>query len=193
MEKNTAKLTLEYAGKYGFVYFMNGKVVHAELDPDIGEDALFKMLALNEGKFKVESGVRPPIISITTPWNTLLLKGLHHIDTQQISDHDKQFHLLSMLMNIKGVKNAAIVNPDGEVLASHAKIDSASVLAAFAALQVAKIGDLTGRSNARFISMNTVENRIFLAPYKQNLIFLDIEAKYQIDTMVILIHQVLST
>jgi hypothetical protein len=193
MEKNTAKLTIEYAGKYGFVYFQDGKVVHAELDPDIGEDALFKMLALNEGKFKVESGVRPPIVSISTPWNSLLLKGLHRLDTLQSSDENKQFHLLSMLMNIKGVKNVAILNPEGEVLASNAKIDSASVITVFAALQVEKMGTLMGRSNPRFISLNTASSRILLAHFKQNLIYLDIETKYQIDTVLTLINQVLTT
>jgi predicted regulator of Ras-like GTPase activity (Roadblock/LC7/MglB family) len=191
MEKNTAKLTIEYAGKYGFVYFQDGNVVHAELDPDVGEEALFKMLALQEGKFRVENDVRPPIISINTPWNSLLLKGLHHLDTLQIGDESKHLHLLSMLMNIKGVRNTAIINLEGNVLASNTRIDNPSVLAAFAALQVEKIGTLMGRNSPRFISLNTTHNRILLAYYKQNLVYLDIETKYQLDTILSLISQVL--
>ena len=192
MEKNTAKLTIEYAGKYGFVYFQDGNVVHAELDPDVGEEALFKMLALQEGKFRVENNVRPPIISITIPWNSLLLKGLHHLDTLQISDESRHFNLLSLLMNIKGVRNTAIINPDGNVLASNARIDGLSVLAAFTSLQVEKIGSLMGRDNPRFISLNTGQNRILLAFYKQNLVYLEIETKYQLDTVLALIYQVLN-
>jgi predicted regulator of Ras-like GTPase activity (Roadblock/LC7/MglB family) len=192
MEKNTSKLTIEYAGKYGFVYFQDGNVVHAELDPDVGEEALFKMLALQEGKFRVENNVRPPIISINIPWNSLLLKGLHHLDTLQISDESRHLHLLSLLMNIKGVRNTAIISADGNVLASNARIDGLSVLAAFTSLQVEKIGALMGRDNPRFISLNTVPNRILLAFYKQNLVYLEIETKYQLDTVLSLIYQVLN-
>jgi hypothetical protein len=192
MEKNRAKLTIEYAGKYGFVYFMDGNVVHAELDPDIGEEALFKMLALTEGKFRVENDVNPPAVSINTPWNSLLLKGLHHLDTLQISDESKNLSLLSMLMNIKGVKNTALLDAEGDVLACNTRIERISYMAVFTLLQVDKISMLIGRDNPRFISLNTTRNRILLAPYKQNLIYLEIELKYQLEAILGLIQQVLN-
>jgi len=192
MEKNTAKLTIEYAGKYGFIYFQDGNVVHAELDPEIGEEALFKMLALQEGKFRVENDVRPPVISINIPWNSLLLKGLHHLDTMHISDESKHLHILSMLMNIKGVRNAALIDTEGTVLASNTRIDNSSVLTAFTFLQVEKISTLMGRNNPGFISLNSNQSRSLIAYYKQNLVYLDIENKYQLDTILVLIGQVLS-
>ena len=104
LERNTAKLTIEHAGKYGIIYFRDGQIAHAEYDPDIGEPALFRMLHLPEGKFKVENGVRPPLISIRTNWNNLLLEGLHQLDTIGIADDGKSLQLLSRLMNVKGVK-----------------------------------------------------------------------------------------
>jgi len=61
------------------------------------------MLALQEGNSGGET-CSTPIISITIPWNSLLLKGLHHLDTLQISDESRHFNLLSLLMNIKGVR-----------------------------------------------------------------------------------------
>lgn len=39
MERNTAKLTIEHMGRFGFIYFHEGQVVHAEYDPLIGEEA----------------------------------------------------------------------------------------------------------------------------------------------------------
>ena len=36
MERNTAKLTIDYAGKYGTIYFQGGQVAHAEFDPACG-------------------------------------------------------------------------------------------------------------------------------------------------------------
>ena len=86
MERNTAKLTIEHAGKYGIVYFHDGQIVHAEYDPDIGEKALYRLLVLSEGNFKVENGVRPPLITINTHWNNLLLEGLHQLGVLVLAD-----------------------------------------------------------------------------------------------------------
>jgi hypothetical protein len=108
MERNTAKLTVEHAGKYGTIYFHEGQIAHAEYDPDIGEQALYRMLRLSEGKFKVENGVRPPLISISTNWNNLLLEGLHQLDTIEIEDDSKDVRLLSMILSVRGVKRAWI-------------------------------------------------------------------------------------
>ncbi len=52
MEKNSAKLTIEHMGRFGFIYFHDGQVVHAEYDPLIGEEAFFKLLELYSGNFK---------------------------------------------------------------------------------------------------------------------------------------------
>ena len=114
LEKNESKLTIEHAGKYGTIYFRSGQIVHAEFDPDVGKEALFRLLGLEEGKFKVENGVRPPIVSITENWNNLMLEGLHHFDTLQSSDTAREKKIISMLMNVKGVKRAAFVTTDGE-------------------------------------------------------------------------------
>ena len=68
MERNTAKLTIEHAGKFGIIYFQDGQVAHAEYEPDIGDTALFRLMELHEGKVKEENGVRPPLVSIKTHW-----------------------------------------------------------------------------------------------------------------------------
>ena len=56
MEHNNAKLSIERSGKFGFIYFEDGQVTHAEFDPYIGEEAVYRLLGLYEGKFKVERG-----------------------------------------------------------------------------------------------------------------------------------------
>ena len=34
MEKNTAKLTIENNGRFSFIYFDKGQIVHAESEPE---------------------------------------------------------------------------------------------------------------------------------------------------------------
>jgi hypothetical protein len=136
MERNSAKLTIEHAGKYGMIYFHEGQVVHAEFDPDIGEKALFRLLGLPEGKFKVENGVRAPMST----------------DFQD----DKEF-----------------------------------ALQALSFYEAEKISGLLKKEKSQFITLVTQSKRIILTEYDKDIIYLDIEAKYQLETILPFIEQVL--
>ncbi len=191
MERNSAKLTIEHAGKYGIVYFHDGHIVHAEYDPDIGEKALYRLLVLSEGNFKVENGVRPPLITITTHWNNLLLEGLHQLDTRQSSSEGKDIRLLEMLMNVKGVKKAGIINREGKVVRSDSHPEKEITLHALSYFEVGKISQLLKREEPKYISMVVKSHRIILTAYNQDIIFIEIEAKYQLETVLPFIERVL--
>jgi predicted regulator of Ras-like GTPase activity (Roadblock/LC7/MglB family) len=191
MERNTAKLTVEHAGKYGIVYFQEGQIVHAEYDPDIGEKALFRMLSLADGKFKVESGVRPPLITITTHWNSLLLDGLHQLDTLQSSAESKDVRLLEMLMTVKGVKRAAIINRDGDTIKGETNDQIDMALQALAFIEVEAISELLKREKPRFVSFVSQAQRVILTEYDKNIVYIKVEAKYQLETVLSFIEQVL--
>jgi predicted regulator of Ras-like GTPase activity (Roadblock/LC7/MglB family) len=192
LERNSAKLTIESAGKYGIVYFHEGQIVHAEFDPDIGEKALFRMLGLPEGKFKVENGVRAPMFTISTHWNNLLLDGLHQLDTMHASDEGKERRLLEMFMNVKGVKRAAIISKEGEIKKSDFQDEKEFALQALSFYEAQNISALLKKEKPQFITMVAQSKRIVLAEYKNDIIYLDIEAKYQIETILPFIEQVLS-
>jgi predicted regulator of Ras-like GTPase activity (Roadblock/LC7/MglB family) len=192
LERNSAKLTIESAGKYGIVYFHEGQIVHAEFDPDIGEKALFRMLGLPEGKFKVENGVRAPMFTISTHWNNLLLDGLHQLDTMHASDEGKERRLLEMFMNVKGVKRAAIISKEGEIKKSDFQDEKEFALQALSFYEAQNISALLKKEKPQFITMVAQSKRIVLAEYKNDIIYLDIEVKYQIETILPFIEQVLS-
>ncbi len=192
MERNTAKLTIDSAGKYGIIYFQDGQIVHAEFDPDLGEKALFRLLGLVEGKFKVESGVRPPLVTINTHWNNLLLDGLHQLDTTQSSGEGKDIRLLDMLMNVKGVKRAAIINRDGNVIRSEFDGDKDFPLQALTFYEVEEIASLLKKEIPQFITLVSQSRRIIMTEYDKNIIYIDLESKYQLETILPFIERVLS-
>jgi predicted regulator of Ras-like GTPase activity (Roadblock/LC7/MglB family) len=192
MERNSAKLTIESAGKYGIVYFHEGQIVHAEFDPDIGEKALFRLLGLPEGKFKVENGVRAPMFTISTHWNNLLLEGLHQLDTMHASDEGKERRLLEMFMNVKGVKRAAIISKEGEIKKSDFQDEKEFALHALSFYEAQNISGLLKKEKPQFMTMVAQSKRIVLTEYKNDIIYLDIEAKYQLETILPFIEQVLS-
>ena len=108
MEHNNAKLSIERNGRFGFIYFEGGQVTHAEFDPHIGEEAVYKLLALYEGKFKVESDVAPPVRTIQTNWSNLLLDGMHRIDHSQDDVENRYYRLFERLLTIKGVNSVSL-------------------------------------------------------------------------------------
>jgi predicted regulator of Ras-like GTPase activity (Roadblock/LC7/MglB family) len=192
MEKNTTKLTIEYGGKYGSIYFQGGQIVHAEYDPDIGEQALFRMLAFPEGKFKVEGGIRPPTVTIQSHWNNLLLEGLHQLDEGRTSDEGKHTHLLEMMMNVRGVKHAAILSLEGDIIAANYNVGDESILHALSFHEIQKLKELLGFSAPGLISMIEHQDRVLLMSYQNNFICVVLEAKHQLETVLPFINQVLA-
>jgi predicted regulator of Ras-like GTPase activity (Roadblock/LC7/MglB family) len=192
MEKNTAKLTIEHGGKYGFVYFHNGQVAHAEFEPDMGEKAFNRLLFVTEGNFKVESGVQPPVVSIKTHWNNLLLEGLHNVDTVQTSNDKPEQRIVNMLMNVKGVQNAAVVSRAGDVIAMSDATDEQSALIAFSYLQVKKITDLILMDEPDFFSLQKQNKKILMTKYSNDIAYMELAGKIQFETIIPFVKKALS-
>ena len=191
MEKNTAKLTIEHAGKYGTIYFQGGQVVHAEYEPDLGDKAIYRLLALEEGKFKVESGVRPPAITIETSWSNLLLEGLHHIDTRHSAEDSKNRKLLDMLINVKGVIRAAVISNEGNLVTGDFNAEKEFTLSAFSALEISKMSESAQMMYPDYISLVVNQNRVLLKRTGEELIYIEMPSRYQIDTILPFIKKVL--
>jgi|GEM_PF-1954887 len=184
MERNVAKLTIENEGKYGFVYFDKGQVVHAEFDPDIGEKAVFRLLSLYAGRFKVESGIRAPVKSIHTSWNNLLLDGLNQLDVGEDNPERKYTHLFERLFTVKGIQSALLMNNSGEVLASSS--DTArdfNFLFALIFIQGEKIGNMVARSHPEFISVLCTSERFVLTNYHNLRLVMVMDPKMKLDVV----------
>lgn len=191
MEKNNAKLTLEHNRQYGFLYFQDGQIVHAELDPDTGEKALFRMLAFEEGKFKVEADIRPPVITIKAHWNNLLLEGLHQLDDLQAKTDGGYKHLVEMVMNIRGVKRAAVISEDGEVKASNFDLNDDAILNAFTFIEAKQLEGLLGFNANGIISILEHQERKMITYHNNFIVYLEMEARYQVEAILPFLNQVL--
>ncbi|MBN1408346.1 MAG: DUF4388 domain-containing protein [Calditrichaceae bacterium] len=184
MERNTAKLTIEADGQYGFLYFDKGQVVHAEYDPDIGEKAVFRMLNLYSGQFKVESGIRAPVKSINTSWNNLLLDGLNQMDGAEDNPEQKFTHLFEKLFTVKGLKSAHLLTPDGKVIASSSQnAESHNYLHALVSFQSSKIGDILARFHPEFMSLATTGERLIFTKYNKLDLIMVLDNKSKLDVV----------
>ena len=184
MERNTAKLTIEADGKYGFLYFEKGQVVHAEYDPDIGEKAVFRLLNLYSGQFKVESGIRAPVKSINTSWNNLLLDGLNQMDGGDDNPELKFTHLFEKLFTVKGLKSALLLTSEGEIVASSSQDpDIHNYLYALVSFQSSKIGDILARFHPEFMSIATGGERLVFTKYNKLDLAMVLDNKSKLDVV----------
>ena len=73
-------------GKSGLVFLRNGKIVHAETTAARGPDALFEIVAWKYVEFAYERSVRPPLETITTSWDKILIDAVNGEKEEQESE-----------------------------------------------------------------------------------------------------------
>jgi hypothetical protein len=190
MEKNTAKLTIEHHGRFGSIYFENGQVVHAEYDPHIGEEAVYQLLSLYSGNFKVESGIRAPAHTIHTSWNNLLLEGMKQIDDSD-PDQNSQFNaLFSRIMTINGIKSVQVVNREGELYtASTDQTSLSNPIHAFAIHEMENIAAVLELDRPEFFSLTASPQKFVYTAYSQFYLILELDAKTKLDIIIPQIRQ----
>lgn len=62
--------------KSGIVFLRGGKLVHAETTAERGKDALFEIVDWEYVEFAYDRSVRPPVETITTPWDQGLIEAV---------------------------------------------------------------------------------------------------------------------
>ncbi|RMH63207.1 MAG: DUF4388 domain-containing protein [Calditrichaeota bacterium] len=190
MEHNTAKLTIERAGKFGFIYFENGQVTHAEYDPFLGEEAVYRLLSLIDGRFKVESDVRPPVRTIHTNWSNLLLEGMHKLDHAQDDADNIYFQMFERLLTIRGITSAWVMNANGEMLAgTDTEVPERALNIPFIVLQVKRLAEPYADNRLEFISMLLNNARLLITPYHNEILAITLEKKVKSDTVIPLVKQ----
>jgi len=67
----------------GLVFLRNGKIVHAETDSARGREALYQIVAWQYVEFAYERSVRPPVDSINTSWDKILIDAIRRDQPEQ--------------------------------------------------------------------------------------------------------------
>jgi CheY-like chemotaxis protein/predicted regulator of Ras-like GTPase activity (Roadblock/LC7/MglB family) len=127
-ERNQARLRVRHGGQEGSIFFADGKVVHAAAGSQVGEEAVYAMLAWEDGDFDLEMNIPATLRTITTGWSGLLLEGMRRLDEktagleelQEIEEKGVKGEMIQdlakTLRKIEGVTGAVIAARDGIVL-----------------------------------------------------------------------------
>jgi CheY-like chemotaxis protein len=76
LSRRNGALQLVKEAKSGLVYLRNGKMVHAETTIARGRDALSEIVSWEFVEFAYERSVRPPLETITSPWDEVLIDAV---------------------------------------------------------------------------------------------------------------------
>jgi predicted regulator of Ras-like GTPase activity (Roadblock/LC7/MglB family) len=135
-----ACLTVRRGSESAYLYFLEGNLVHAVLDDEIGEEVLYRILKWEDGTFRLAPSAEIPQPSIATPWSVLLVNGLQRADEETWDEDEVHAEESEMPENIRdilrelagrvpGFMTAAIVGMDGLGIADYSvgDVDAESI------------------------------------------------------------------
>lgn len=80
LSKRSGQITFISEPGTGYVYLQHGQVVHAILDKNEGEEAIYQMLQWPAGTFSIDNSILPHKRTISMTWEQLLFEGARRAD-----------------------------------------------------------------------------------------------------------------
>jgi predicted regulator of Ras-like GTPase activity (Roadblock/LC7/MglB family) len=142
-ERSSVQLTVQTRSGDAMVFFDHGDIVHARWGELKGTKALYHILRLTDGEFRVTSGIAPPERTIFESWKGLVLDGMRVYDeTRRIQDSIAH-SLADELRDLRGVSRLLVVAKDGTLVHKEGDTDAerAFALSAVLTAQGARLGD----------------------------------------------------
>ena len=191
MERNVAKVTVSSHEGTGYLYFAEGQIVHAEFSPYIGEKAVYEMLALSDGQFKVEAGVQAPAHSIKRPWNSVVLDSLRELDekSQEITSIPKKIY--AILSAQKVIQNVMILDYNGKLLEGSSQDQLNPIFLSFLWYKLKKVMTLFYNDSYRYAFLRGNNSYLFILEFRANLIVLKTSLNIIMDDFLSTIHKML--
>lgn len=186
MEKNIAKLMIEAREGKGVIYFDEGQVVHAVFRGLQGDEAVHSLLALKEGLFRIENGVRTKSQTVKTPWSNLLLEGLRVLDEEKDTEFGKTKDLLHEILALKGVMEAEILDKEGTIVISSVpddKREGYSYLIVFSLQQASLLSDELGYGDLKSFNLKTPKSKIVCLKNGDDFIVIEYDQKLQVENI----------
>lgn len=142
LAKRTALLHLKYRDHRGKIAFDKGDILHSEFDDVVGNEAVFRMLALKQGDIFMQSDFHIEKPTVTMSWQDLLFEGVKQADEVGLGpddEDDDDFTDIGM-----GVATAAV---ERIVAQSAPEMGHEASFPFFSEEELAEIEDASGKRN----------------------------------------------
>lgn len=144
VEKNTGQLTVRTPKGPAIVYFNKGEIIDASFSGMRSEEALYRILSLSEGEFRVTAVSELPDRTIFSSWQSLLLEGMRVLDETQRGKTKVAQSIGRELDNAPEVESYVIASRKGDVIATK-RLKDADRLVAATLLVVCKAQEVSTR------------------------------------------------
>jgi len=143
IEKSTAQVTIKTRSGDAMVFFNDGEIVHARWGDFKGTEALYRILRLNDGGFRVTSDITPPERTIFDSWKGLIFEGMRVYDENKLAKDRIAQTLADELKGLSGVSYLLIFADNGAVVHQQGALEAARVhaISAFLNAQGARLSD----------------------------------------------------
>jgi predicted regulator of Ras-like GTPase activity (Roadblock/LC7/MglB family) len=168
-------ITVEHGQTKGLLFFRDGEIIHAEHGEQIGEQALYEMLAWQDGRFSVQPNVSTTRKSIDKSLRHLLLEGHQILDEQRATRIDPPsaaqeppavpppMRFIDRLRGIPGLAYAVVQGRDGAPVGDDSY--QAEVLAGqagYLSMLGNQLGAIFGVKELRFASVHGASRQLLL-------------------------------
>lgn len=191
-DRNQAQLLLYNRGQEGRIYFDQGRVVHAEVNDLMGEEAVYELLRWDQGTFSLEMGMAAPLRTVDSGWSQMVLEGMRRIDENQVDqaldwqettfEEEEKSHdesgvvqrITKAISRIENVQGVVICDLDGDVLASNFAGDDWRManVSHFLIRQAEELGSITRGGPIHKIFLRSGENKGLVLPFQDMIIYI---------------------
>ncbi len=144
VERNTVQLVVSTPKGPAIVCLDRGEIMDASFAGMRGEEAIYRILSLSEGEFRVTEVTDLPSRTISASWQSLLLEGMRVLDETKKGKSKIAESMGKDLDSSSDVEFYVIASKKGDVFATN-RPDDADKLAATAALLAWKAQELSSR------------------------------------------------
>lgn len=202
-ERNRALLLLRHKGQEGKIYFDQGRVVHAEINGVMGEEAVYHMLEWDRGSFNLEMGLAPPLRTVDVGWSGLVLEGVRRIDEGQASSgldwSDTVFEeeppvevesgqvqrITKIISRMDEVEGVVISDGEGIVLASnyHQEDSRVAAISHFMNRQAERLAELIAAGAFQRAYLASKDTKSLVVPFGDNSLYVLISKRASADAV----------
>lgn len=184
-EHNQAELVIRRQGRVATIYFDGGRIVHATLDGQEGEGALYELLSWEDGSFSLRQDTPPPKRTIDKDWTGLLLEGMRRIDDgmeqwelDQLEDVPSEEeeagtdYVAGALKAVEWVESAVVSSPGGELLGAEACSDPirAALVTALVGQRSRRLAFVLDAGQPKRVLITGASGRFVVVPFGEDYV-----------------------
>lgn len=194
IEKKVAKLTFNYRGKIGVIYFDNGEIPHAQFDGKSGPDAIHKAIHIPEGEFKIEEEIRTNIRTNDVKWSELILEGMRIFDESQIGQDQYYTEFVRKIEHAdKNILAVMILMKDGSLRANtdlqESEISLYCAMLSFFAVKAQNVGRQSGLGYLKSAAISFSDKTLMVFDKDPDIICVFLSSKASLKVVEPILHR----